>query len=77
VRVYPGIDAGVPGVSIEVKPEAGAVRLTMIQAMMTGIGEGARSIRFLTELADIYGIPLVGNVKRLGKFGLSTANLRS
>lgn len=61
---------------IEAWPWYGRIHLSFIRSFEQGKGHGSEALSHLTDLADKHGVPIELSVKRVGKNGLSNANLR-
>lgn len=77
LRILCGPDPDKHGVVFELSAWDGAIHLSLIQSLVSGIGEGRRGMNFVKDLADKHQVAITGSIKRLGNEGLTTADLRS
>ncbi len=54
-----------------------SICLAFIQSLKKGVGFGHDGLKFLCNLADKHGVSVRGDVQRVGKFGLTTAQLKA
>lgn len=65
-------------VAFEIKPFSGRIHLgAIISAVEPGQGHASRALDWLLRLADKHGVEVDGAIKRLGKDGLTAAQLRT
>ena len=64
-------------VLIDARPFDGGIHVSEVRAL-TGfrIGSGKAAMEFLTSLADVFGLTLSLNAKRIGKEGMTSPQLR-